>query len=139
MGKPLRRWLALPAARARRELRGERGLAAAYLFGSALARSDFGDVDIALLYSPRARRPGSARLSALALRLDKALRAETDLTLIDDLPDPLRFRVVSEGLRFLTVDRLAAVRFESETLVRFLDFKPAYDRLGARILSRDPW
>ncbi len=129
-------WLKPGILRARRALSRETGLAAAYLYGSALGRRDFEDVDVALLYASGARTPGQSRLSGLALSLDKAFQAETDLHAADELPDALRFRVVRDGVRFLTLDRLAAVRFESETLIRFLDFKPAYDRLNASVLAR---
>jgi hypothetical protein len=137
---PIPSWLRAPAARARRVLRGVPGLAAAYIFGSSLTRRDFRDVDIALLMAPRATGPSDSRLNRLAVDLDGAFRAETDLHLCGRLPDPLLYRVVCEGARLATLDRLAAVRFETDTLIRFLDFKPAHDWLADRVLERPgPW
>jgi predicted nucleotidyltransferase len=114
-------------------------LAAAYLFGSSLSRSDYNDIDVALVFSEGARAPAERELAEIALALDKAFHAETDLHLATDLPDAILFRVVRDGVRFLTLDPLAAVRFEADTLTRFLDFKPAYDWLTSRILQRQAW
>lgn len=132
-------WMKVKVGRARRLLAPQRWVAAAYLYGSSLRTHRFEDVDLALLPLPRAKLPGSGAMTALALSLDKAFSAETDLHLVCDLVDPLRFRIVREGRRFFTRDGLSAVRFESETLIRFLDFKPSFDRLTERILRRSPW
>lgn len=133
-------WLKTGASRARRVLSRQPGLAAAYLFGSALRSRHFRDVDVALLFASRSREPGPARMTELALGLDKSFKAETDLHLLSGLPEPVRFRVVRDGARFLTLDRLASSRFETDTLNLFLDFKPTFDRLAAGVLARPgPW
>lgn len=129
-------WLVRDARRAKRILASEPGLAVAYLYGSSLKTKAYRDVDIALLYRVSVRNPAGERLQRLASRLDKIFGRETDLHIISELPDPLRFRIVKEGVRLLARDPLAAVRFESETLIRFLDFKPAYDALTQRVLER---
>lgn len=129
-------WLEKGVARAKRILAREPALAAVYLYGSALKTPRYGDVDVAFLMGPSRRRPADSRLNAIALELDKAFGAQTDVHLLNELPDPLRHRVIRDGLRILTLDPLAAIRFESETLIRFLDFKPTFEFLTDRILSR---
>lgn len=129
-------WLRQKVVRAKRVLARQSGLAAAYVYGSSLRTPRYRDVDVALLLRPSVRRPADSRLEAVALDLDKAFGAQTDLHLLDELPDPVRHRVLRDGVRILTPDPLAAVRFESETLIRFLDFKPAFDKLTDRILRR---
>lgn len=129
-------WLRKGAAEAERILRVQPGLAAAYLYGSALRSPRHRDVDIALLYRFSAPRPSDRQLAQTALALDKAFGSETDLQILSELPDPVCFRVIGEGARFLTLDPLTAVRFQSETLIRFLDFKPAYDFHTEKILAR---
>ena len=123
-------------ARARGVLLRESRLAAAYLYGSALKGPGNRDVDVALLYRPAGRGPSPRALSELALRLDKAFGAETDLHLLSELPDPVRFRVVRDGVRILARDSLFAVRFEAGTMSRFLDFRPTYAFHTARVLGR---
>lgn len=86
---------------------GEPGLAAVYVYGSALRDPRYRDVDVALLVRPSKRRPPASRLEAIALELDKAFAAETDLHLLDELPDPIRHRVIRGGVRVMTLDRLA--------------------------------
>ena len=117
-------------------LASEAGLAGAYLYGSALRIRNNRDVDIALLYGPSRRRPADSRLEKIASALDKAFGKETDIHLVSELPDPVLFRVIREGARLFAADRLAVVRFESETMIRFLDFKSSYDFLTERILMR---
>ncbi len=132
-------WLKDALARALRVLSQERWLAAAYLYGSSLRTRHFEDVDLAFVPRPKIRPPNSSELCALALKLDRTFQAETDCHLSTDLPDSILFRIVREGYRFLTRDELAAVRFESQTLIHFLDFKPTYDYLNNNILERRPW
>ncbi len=129
-------WLRKGAARAELVLKRLPVLAAAYIYGSALKTPAHRDVDVALLLRPSRRRPADSRLAAIALDLDKAFGTETDLRLLDQLPDPVRHRVIRDGVRLVTPDPLCAIRFESETFIRYLDFKPVFDRLNDCILRR---
>lgn len=115
-------------------------LAACYLFGSVLRRPDFEDVDVAILGTSVRRGPSAGDLDVLVRRFESLFRRPADLHRLEELPDHLRHRIFREGVRLHLKNPLRAIRFEADTLTRFLDFKPTYDRLNGAIISREsPW
>jgi predicted nucleotidyltransferase len=100
-----------------------------YLFGSR-ARGEAGalsDVDVAVLLSEDANREtvSGQLMDALA----RALRTDRiDLVLLEQAPTPLRYRIVREGKLLQCADEEARVRFVTDTVMSYLDFKPLRDR-----------
>lgn len=115
---------------ARAVLARHAGVAAAYLFGSVARGTERpdSDVDVGIVY--RASCPRSVR-EDLAGELVRALSHATGRECIDvvDLAvqGPLFcHRVLSEGRLLYEADRGARLDFESETIVRAIDFLPTY-------------
>jgi predicted nucleotidyltransferase len=106
-------------------------LAAGWLFGSAARGElrDDSDIDVAVLFVPgSSRSERTAVIADLASRLE-AVVAPRSLDLIDLEQQGSVFvhRVLSEGKRIVVNDEERRVDFESDALVRYLDFKPTWD------------
>jgi hypothetical protein len=120
------------------------GLQAAIVFGSALTRSDPGDLDLALLWReelPAVER--TKRAERIAADLEHALSPQdlgVDVSDLRTLPIVLQHRVLRDGRAVYVADRRALVRFTSETVPRALDFLPFHRRAlldAARRLARE--
>jgi uncharacterized protein len=105
-------------------------IAAAYLFGSA-ARGEAGpesDLDIGVIY----RRPRDAdhgRIATeLAAQVGRALGVEA-VDVVDLEAQGVIFchEVLCEALRLYESDPERRIDFESDTIVRALDFRPTYE------------
>ena len=107
-----------------------------YLFGSACTarRGPLSDIDIAVLVDG-----GSARKSCegeIQDALCRALRTDrVDLVSLADAPSSLSYSVIREGRCVYCSDRTARESFETDTVMRYLDFKPVRER--AFRVSRD--
>lgn len=116
-------------------------VAAAYLFGSA-ARGTMGpdsDVDLGLVMRDRRWTALDAydRLADLASRAEAAAPGRMiDVVVLDPQGPLLRYAVVRDGVCIYEADRTRRIDFESETLSRYLDFKPMWDRMTAGRLTQ---
>ena len=96
----------------------------AYHFGSGVAgrSGPLSDVDIAVLLDPAARDETCGELEDALCR---ALRTDrVDLVLLNRAPASLAYRVVRDGRRLICRNARACEAFESDTVMRYLDFKP---------------
>lgn len=50
--------------------------------------------------------------------------------------DPLKFRVISEGVKVVVRNQTLQVRFEAKVLSEFLDYKLTYDWLNDMLIRR---
>ncbi|HET9955203.1 MAG TPA: nucleotidyltransferase domain-containing protein [Polyangiaceae bacterium] len=111
-------------------------IAAAWLFGSE-ARGDAGptsDIDIALLFEKRGTTALQAYelLGRLAAQLERVAPGRgIDLVLIEQQGPVFQHRVLEEGRLVYDGDPRRRVDFESDAMVRFLDFEPSH-RLASR-------
>lgn len=99
-----------------------------YLFGSVSAErcGPLSDVDVAVLLTPS---PSSTELCGqLQDALCRALNSDrVDLVSLADAPSSLAYRVIRDGRCVFCRDRGARETFESDTVMRYLDFKPVRD------------
>ena len=96
----------------------------AYHFGSGAAgrSGPLSDVDIAVLLDPAARDETCGELEDALCR---ALRTDrVDLVLLNRAPAAPAYRVVRDGRRVICRNARAREAFESDTVMRYLDFKP---------------
>jgi hypothetical protein len=108
----------------------------AYLYGSALLRADFHDVDVAVWAPETDLMPASPReawLGALGLRLERSLapRCPLDLRLLNRAPLLFQHAVVRTGRLLLARSELERVRFEASVASLALDLSVGlreYDR-----------
>jgi predicted nucleotidyltransferase len=96
-----------------------------YLFGS-VARGKIGplsDIDVGVLFegsSPIRELQGRVMDAlCLALKTDRI-----DVVALNEAPDPLRYRVIRDGILVCSKDPKIQQRFESDVVRRYLDFKP---------------
>ena len=108
----------------------ERGVVAAYLFGSQ-ARGTAGpgsDVDVAVLFG----RPPAATLLAQPFALADDLRGllgrRVDLVVLDSAPPDLVHRVLRDGQLLLDRDPAARIRFEVAARNAYFDLLPMLER-----------
>ncbi|MEX1367207.1 MAG: nucleotidyltransferase domain-containing protein [Nannocystaceae bacterium] len=115
-------------------------VAAAWVFGSEArgqARPD-SDLDIGLVFRQR---------GATALDHDRALRTMAaqleavvpgraiDLVVLESQGPIFCHRVLSEGRRVYDADPQRRIDFESETYVRYFDFRPTYELANQHALA----
>ncbi|MBT3192958.1 MAG: nucleotidyltransferase domain-containing protein [Verrucomicrobia bacterium] len=100
-----------------------------YLFGSACTgrRGPLSDIDVAVLLSASPSR--RAMEGDVQDALCRALHTDrVDLISLADSPSPLSYRVIREGRCIHCSDRKMREAFESDTVMRYLDFKPIRDQ-----------
>lgn len=107
-------------------------VAAAYLYGSAASGRTLplSDLDLAIVLSQGAARNDPLLAERIAGRLAGALSTsvEIDAHVADDLPLPVRGRVVTEGVLLYERDPARRVEFETSTRRLYFDFLPLLER-----------
>jgi predicted nucleotidyltransferase len=101
-----------------------------YLFGS-YARgkpTPMSDIDIAVIAAPISRD------QKVAVTLAGSTN-NFDISLLDDLPPVIAYRVFKEGKPLYIKDKLAVHRRQVRAMRDYFDYKPALDRLVKRILK----
>ena len=122
------------------QLRRDRHVVAAYLFGS-FARGTEGplsDIDIAVLLQATTPAAALARLTLEYLgRVNRALGTdEVSFVLLNDAPLTLRYAVIRAGRVLVDNDRAARLAFEVWTEDLYIDFKPALDAYDDMLLRQ---
>jgi predicted nucleotidyltransferase len=109
---------------------GYPAIAAAYVFGS-VARGQAGpesDLDVGLVYRERDGTDHERLAPTLAVRLGQVSgHAVVDVVDLEAQGPIFCHRVLCEGQRLYEADAARRIDFESETIVRALDFRPTYD------------
>lgn len=111
------------------------GVAVAYLFGSRAeggARDD-SDHDVAVLFTHTPSLDAAVRLGD-----ELAARWGTPVDVIDlgRAPLELRGRVAESGVAIHSADEPRRVRFEADTRVRWIEFRPVVEATTAAYLRR---
>lgn len=107
-------------------------VATAWVFGSEArgdARPD-SDLDVALLLRERGKTAADAYLllGRIAANLERVVPGrQIDIVLIASEGPIFQHRVLSEGRRVLDADPALRIDFESDTYVRYFDFRPTYE------------
>ena len=114
-------------ARIRSAVRDTPGVVAAWVFGS-VARgeaTEHSDLDVAVLL-----RQGSDLmvLLDLAAQLEMAAERPVDVVRLSLGNVILAHEVLRDGVLVVDRDREARIDFESEAMVRYLDFRPIWER-----------
>lgn len=102
----------------------ERGVAAAYLFGS-VARGTAGprsDVDIGVLYS--GQPPAGLQRFELEGEIEEVLRRPVQVVTLDDASPDLVHRVLRDGILVSERDRFRRVAFEVRSRAEYFDLEP---------------
>jgi hypothetical protein len=110
-------------------LADERGVAAAYLFGSHArdeARHD-SDIDLAVLFGQDPPKVLVGVVSALHGRLEESLGQEIDLVVMNDAPVDLVHRILRDGVLVNERDPDRRVAFEVKARNEYFDLKPYLD------------
>ena len=105
----------------------------AYAHGSRVGGKPRADSDVDVAYYAGGY-PGCVRLplaaaSDLASRLERSLQLEVDLRSLAGAPLDVRGRVLERGVRIYCGDEVARVSLERDLLTRWLDWKPAVERM----------
>jgi predicted nucleotidyltransferase len=119
-------------ARIRSALEDVPGVAAAWVFGSVArgtARAD-SDIDFGVLLTERGAEKSLAPrwLGDLASRLETATGRTVDLVMVEAQGPILRHRILKEGVLVFDANRERRIDFESDTISRYLDFAPTFER-----------
>jgi predicted nucleotidyltransferase len=111
----------------------DRGIVAAYVFGSRVSgrpRPD-SDLDIGYYLERRRRRESLPIREEMLLAADLAaeMGCDVDLRSLGDAPLELRGKVLEEGARIFSGDDVERVALERETLARYHDYKDTFARM----------
>jgi len=115
-------------------------ICAAYLFGSQASGTagPLSDTDLAVLVEPAAGVDERFRLRleliAQATRLLQTNRV--DVIVLNDAPILLRHRVIRDGELLLEREREQRVRFETATILEYLDTRPLRAELARGVQGR---
>lgn len=99
-----------------------------YLFGSAAQgkMTQLSDIDVAVLVADRVS-VGEV-LDRIAEALSRALGTDAiDVVGLNRAPEPLKYRVVRDGILLSSRSPRIRERFESDAVRRYLDIKPLRD------------
>jgi len=132
--EPSRSVCDLDAARAAltAALASEPRVTAAYIFGSVAlgTAGPLSDVDVALLIDDAVER--EAVRDRVTDALTRRLRtASIDVISLPDVPVPVRYRVIRDGVLVLCRDAAARQRFVVDTVMHYLDVEPLRKRAFA--------
>jgi predicted nucleotidyltransferase len=110
-------------------------VAAAYLYGSAARAEPAADVDIAVLLDGDA---STLSLEAMAARLQREGAPHgPDIDLRSLRGTSPRFRAnVIRGLLLFERSPTARIAFETQAMLEWLDFKPTWEGMRARMIDR---
>jgi len=121
-------------------LEAEESIRLAYLFGSALCRSDPRDVDVAV-WAPAVEEMDLAHRAEASLRwgavLERCLhpRRPLDLLLLNGAPLPMQFSVVRTGELLLARSEVERIRYEAWVVSMYLDFAPSLRPFEESVLA----
>lgn len=108
------------------------GLAAAYAYGSRIhgRALPLSDLDLAFVLDHDVEREDPLLAERLAGRIALALGTgvEIDAHVADDLPLPVRGRVVTQGVLLCERNPVRRVEFETSTRRLYFDFLPLLER-----------
>ena len=112
------------------KLKQMREIQGIYLFGSHARNKPLplSDIDLAIIAAPLSSNQKVA--ITLAGSTDKF-----DISLLDDLPPVIAYRVFKEGKPLYVKDQLAVHRRQVRAMRDYFDYKPALDRLVKRTLK----
>ena len=117
-------------------LRSHAEVTYAMVFGSrarGTARID-SDLDVAIGLQPGTARDARA-LGTLIADLEAATRRQVDLTLLDEAPPALAFRVFREGRTILVRDHAQLVARRARAILDYLDFRPYIEQCTRGVLE----
>jgi uncharacterized protein len=110
----------------------------AYLFGSTATGTARPDSDVDVAVSLDSNVPHERRLEqslAIARELTTATGlSRIEVVVLNDVPLPIKGRIVSEGIVIYSVDEPARVEFESRTFRENGDFEIAFSGLHDELL-----
>ncbi len=116
--------------KATNEIRKIKGVKAIMLFGSYASgrqRTPLSDIDICVFIDGGTARERADIVSRSSPKMD--------ISIFDELPLAVRHRVLKEGKLLYCSDKLFFHRIKVTTIYEYIDFKPALDRMVARVLE----
>ena len=111
-------------------------IAAVYLYGSGARGEPVADLDVAVLTEHGADIVGLEPLAA-ALQAEGAPHGpDIDMRPLRGTSPRFRTNVIREGRLIFERSRATRIAFEAESIIEWLDFKPTWERLTARMRER---
>lgn len=96
----------------------------AYLHGSFLNMSNFGDIDLAVYLKGVQEGDYLRHESDLEDFLKKSVHYPLDIKVLNNTPPSFRYSVIKNGLRLVDKEENCRVDFETMTLKQYFDFLP---------------
>lgn len=111
--------------RLRQVLERDPRIAYALVFGSSgRGRTHAGsDIDLAVGLAPGTAM-STRELGALTADLEAAAQQHVDLTVLDEAPDPVAYRVFRDGVVLVERDHRALAQRKAQAILGYLDFRP---------------
>jgi predicted nucleotidyltransferase len=112
---------------------------AAYVFGSFLAREDYRDIDVALLFFPNM---SSYQAFKLAMKLGSDLffkirpGCDFDVRVLNNAHPEFLYEVLRTGINVFSRNEQDRFDWEADVLSTYLDLKEMYDAYDREYLAR---
>jgi predicted nucleotidyltransferase len=100
----------------------------AYLHGSFLARTNFGDVDIAIYLSGVQEEKFMQYEFKLEQILESAINFPVDIRVLNNAPPSFKYNSIKKGIRLIDKNINTRVDFETHTYKIYFDFLPFRQR-----------
>ena len=112
-------------------------IALAFLFGSVVNRDSFHDIDIAVYFVKDL--PSSNYLDLrleLQLGLEKVLKKDVDLVILNNAPPFLRYKILKHGILIIEKDTATFRDFFRRTIHEYFDFLPVFNLYREKMRRR---
>jgi predicted nucleotidyltransferase len=96
----------------------------AYLHGSFIERSNFGDLDLALFVNEIPEKEFMSYEFDLERLIERVLAYPVDVRILNNAPSSFCYTVIKKGIRLIDNNEDERVNFEMRTYQNYFDFLP---------------
>jgi predicted nucleotidyltransferase len=96
----------------------------AYLHGSFIERSNFGDLDLALFVNEIPEKEFMSYEFDLERLIERVLAYPVDVRILNNAPSSFCYTVIKKGIRLIDNNEDERVNFEMQTYQNYFDFLP---------------
>jgi hypothetical protein len=112
----------------------------AYLFGSVIKFDKFNDIDIGVVLEKNLNDSYKnfkfAMTVARELEKEFNYKYEFDIKILNETPIYFQYEVIRNGKMIYTKDEIIRIKYESELVSKYLDYKPTLDFFNKKLFER---
>lgn len=118
-------------------LENESQIVFAYLHGSFLQKTNFGDIDLAIYLQGISEQYFLKYEASLERSLEESISLPVDVRVLNTAPLAFRYSAIKNGLQLINKDHNKRVDFETMTFKLYFDFQPFRKRYLEEALNHE--